>query len=447
VTMKKHRRIHIAGALWVLLYVAVVIAPVFIMLVGPRPEGRPFLRDFSVAMAFCAMSIIGLQFILTARSPSLKRPFGSDVVYYFHHSVSIVAVALALLHVMVLVVHDVDTVKLLAFWAAPTRARFALAGLLCLLALIFVSIFRRRLGIEYILWRITHGLLAMGAVAFAMTHMQLVGIYLSLPWKRALWAVYSALWVGALAYARIVRPISMKLHPYEVESIREERGNAWTVSLVPIGHSGPRFSPGQFAWITVDRSPFADVEHPFSFSSSAEQNGLFGFTIKALGDFTKRIHNLVPGTRVYLDGPFGAFSMDRRPDAHAFLFIAGGIGITPIMSMLRTMRDRRDRRPCLLIYGARSLEDMTFLEDLDDLKTQLNLEVQLIPSIPSEGWEGPSGRLTKGLLNRLVVPPSRDAGCEVFVCGPLPMMDAVEQHLIDLGIGRRRIHSERFNLA
>ena len=446
-TMKKHRRIHIAGALWVLLYVAVVIAPVFIMLVGPRPEGRPFLRDFSVAMAFCAMSIIGLQFILTARIPSLKRPFGSDVVYYFHHSVSIVAVALALLHVMVLVVHDVDTVKLLAFWAAPTRARFALAGLLCLLALIFVSIFRRRLGIEYILWRITHGLLAMGAVAFAMTHMQLVGIYLSLPWKRALWAVYSALWVGALAYARIVRPISMKLHPYEVESIREERGNAWTVSLVPIGHSGPRFSPGQFAWITVDRSPFADVEHPFSFSSSAEQNGLFGFTIKALGDFTKRIHNLVPGTRVYLDGPFGAFSMDRRPDAHAFLFIAGGIGITPIMSMLRTMRDRRDRRPCLLIYGARSLEDMTFLEDLDDLKTQLNLEVQLIPSIPSEGWEGPSGRLTKGLLNRLVVPPSRDAGCEVFVCGPLPMMDAVEQHLIDLGIDRRRIHSERFNLA
>jgi len=446
-TMKKPRRIHIAGALWVLLYVAIVTAPVFFMLVGPRPEGRPFLRDVSVAMAFCAMSIIGLQFILTARIPSLKRPFGSDVVYYFHHSVSIVAVGLALLHVIMLMIHDVDTVKLLAFWAAPTRARFALAGFLCLLALIFVSVYRRRLGIEYIHWRITHGLLAMGAVAFAMTHMQLVGIYLSLPWKRALWAVYAALWIGALAYARVVRPILMKLRPYEVESIRQERGNAWTLSLVPIGHPGARFSPGQFAWITVDRSPFADVEHPFSFSSSAEQHDVLGFTIKALGDFTKGIHAFPPGTRVYLDGPFGAFSMDRRPGARAFLFIAGGIGITPIMSMLRTMRDRGDGRPCLLIYAARSLEDMTFLKDLDNLKKQLSLEAQLIPSIPDEAWDGPSGRLTNELLNRLVAPTYRDMGCEAFVCGPLPMMDAVERQLIDLGIERRRIHSERFNLA
>ncbi len=432
---------------WILAYALVVAAPVFIMLLGPHPEGRPFLRDFSVAMAFCGMSIIGLQFVLTARIPSLKRPFGSDVVYYFHHSVSVVAVGLVLLHLIVLVVDDVDTVRLLAFWTAPTRARFALAGLLCLLGLVLVSVFRRRLGLEYIVWRITHGVLAMCAVAFAMTHMQLVGVYLSLPWKRALWAVYAALWIAALAYARIVRPIVMKLRPYEVASIHRERGNAWTLNLTPIGHSGAGFSPGQFAWITVDRSPFSDVEHPFSFSSSAEQHEYLSFTIKALGDFTKRIHTFSPGTRVYLDGPFGAFSMDRRPESRALLFIAGGIGITPIMSMLRTMRDRGDSRPCLLIYAARSLEEMTFLEDLGDLKKQLDLEAQLVPSIPDEGWEGPSGRLTMEFLNHVVASTYRDPGCEAFVCGPLAMMDAVEQQLIDLGMERRRIHSERFNLA
>jgi len=432
---------------WIVVYALVVAAPVLIMLVGPRPEGRPFLRDFSVAMAFCAMSIIGLQFVLTARIPSLKRPFGSDVVYYFHHSISIVAVALVLLHVVVLVIDDAVTVRLLAFWSAPMRARFALAGLLCLLALVLVSVFRRRLGLEYILWRITHGVLAMCAVAFAMTHMQLVGIYLSLPWKRVLWAAYAALWIAALAYARVIRPILMKRRPYQVESVRQERGNAWTLSLVPMGHSGAKFSPGQFAWITIDKSPFADLEHPFSFSSSAEQHDVLGFTIKALGDFTERIPTVSPGTQVYVDGPFGAFSMDRRPGARAFLFIAGGIGITPIMSMLRTMRDRGDGRPCLLVYAARSLKDMTFLEDVRGLAEQMCLEVQLIPSIPDEGWDGPSGRLTKELLNRLVAPPYRDAGCEAFVCGPLPMMDAVERQLIDLGMERRRIHSERFNLA
>lgn len=432
---------------WILVYVLVVAAPVFIMLVGPRPEGRPFLRDFSVAMAFCAMSIIGLQFVLTARIPSLKRPFGSDVVYYFHHQISVVAVGLVLLHVIVLAIDDRDTWNLLAFWAAPTRARFAVASLLCLFALVYVSVFRRRLRMEYITWRITHGLLAMGAVAFAMTHMQLVGIYLSNPWKRILWAVYSAFWVGALAYARIVRPILMKLHPYEVESVQQERGSAWTVRLAPVGHAGSQFSPGQFAWLTVDRSPFADLEHPFSYSSSAAHPGSPCFTIKATGDFTNQIADIANGTRVYVDGPFGAFSMDRRALASEFVFIAGGIGITPIMSMLRTMRDREDKRACSLIYAARSLDEMTFREELDALRVALNLQLHLVPTVAEAGWKGLSGRIGSEMLTALLPQSCRGGECEIYICGPPQMMDAVEDSLLAMDVSLQRIHTERFNLA
>jgi len=432
---------------WLLLYTLVIATPVFIMLVGPRPESRPFLRDFSVAMAFCAMSIIGLQFVLTARVPSLKRPFGSDVVYYFHHKISVVAVGLVLLHVIVLVLDDRDTWSLLAFWSAPTRARFAFASFLCLLALVFVSTFRRRLRMEYITWRIAHGLLAMGAVAFAMTHMQLVGIYLALPWKRVLWSVYSALWIAALAYARIVRPIVMKLHPYEVACIKQERGNAWTVRLLPVGHTGAPFSPGQFAWITVDRSPFADLEHPFSYSSSALYPGAPSFTIKAAGDFTSRIAGLANGMRVYVDGPFGAFSMDRRPQASEFVFIAGGIGITPIMSMLRTMRDRQDMRACSLIYAARTLDEMTFREDLDSLRENLNLWLHLVPTEADEGWNGLSGRIDPAMLSGLLPQSCRGGECEIYICGPPPMMDALEKSLVEMGVPLQRIHTERFNLA
>jgi predicted ferric reductase len=197
----------------------------------------------------------------------------------------------------------------------------------------------------------------------------------------------------------------------------------------------------------VARSPFADLEHPFSFSSSAERRRELSFTIKELGDFTETIPSLSPGTRVYLDGPFGAFSIDRRPDAQALVFIAGGIGITPIMSMLRTMRDRKDPRPCLLIYAARTIDDMTFLEELRALDGELDLYTHLIPSIPEDTWDGPSGRLTGELLQELIAPTYRNQQCEVYVCGPLPMMDAVETALLSQGIPRRRIHSERFNLA
>jgi len=432
---------------WVLVYGLVVAAPVFIMLIGPRPEGRPFLRDFSVAMAFCAMSIIGLQFVLTARIPSLKRPFGSDVVYFFHHRISVVAVGLVLLHVLVLAADDVGTWRLLAFWSAPVRAQFALASLVCLIALLLISVFRKKLGMEYITWRITHGILAMGAVAFAMTHMQLVGIYLSLPWKRVLWAVYSALWIGALAYARVVRPILMKLHPYEVESVKPERGNAWTIRLKPIGHAGARFCPGQFAWLTVERSPFADLEHPFSYSSSAAQPHAPSFTIKAAGDFTSKIPELSEGTRVYVDGPFGAFSMERRPSSDTFVFIAGGIGITPMMSMLRTMRDQRDPRDCTLIYASRSLDDMTFREELEQLERALSLQLHLVPTIPENGWTGLSGRIDAAMLEIILPRQCRGGECEIYICGPPPMMDAIEESLVEMGVPLRCIHTERFNLA
>jgi len=432
---------------WILVYALVVSAPVFIMLIGPRPEGRPFLRDVSVAMAFCAMSIIGLQFVLTARIPSLKRPFGSDVVYYFHHRISVVAVGLVFLHILVLAFNDSATWKLLAFWSAPTRARFAVASLLCLVALVLISVFRKRLRIEYITWRITHGFLAIGAAALAMTHMQLVGIYLGLPWKRILWAVYSALWIGALAYARIVRPILMKLRPYEVRGIKPERGNAWTIGLAPVGHAGAAFAPGQFAWITVARSPFADLEHPFSYSSSATDPKAPAFTIKAIGDFTAQIAELDVGTRVYVDGPFGAFTMDRRPTASQFVFIAGGIGITPIMSMLRTMRDREDRRPVHLIYAARTLGEMTFREEIEQLQHGLHLHLHLVPTVAEEGWKGLSGRIDTVMLGRLVPQACRGGDCEIYICGPPPMMDALEDALVEMDVPLQRIHTERFNLA
>jgi len=432
---------------WILVYVFVVAAPVLVMLVGARPEGRSLLRDFSVALAFCAMSIIGLQFVLTARIPSLKRPFGSDVVYFFHHQVSVVAVALVLLHVLVLALDDGATWTLLAFWAAPTRARFAVAALACLLPLVLVSIFRRRLRMEYITWRITHGLLAMGAAAFAMTHMQLVGIYLALPWKRILWALYSALWIGALAYARVIRPILMKLRPYEIESIREERGRAWTIRLSPIGHSGARFSPGQFAWITVARSPFADLEHPFSYSGSAAHPESPRFTIKAVGDFTDRIVHFDVGTRVYVDGPFGAFSMDRRPSAREFFFVAGGIGITPIMSMLRTMRDRGDTRPCSLVYAARSLDEMTFREELEDLRENISLQLHLVPAVAHDQWEGFSGRVGRQMLGAVLPRNRKNGECEIYICGPPLMIHAVEKSVGEMGVPPKRIHTERFNLA
>jgi predicted ferric reductase len=77
------------------------------------------------------------------------------------------------------------------------------------------------------------------------------------------------------------------------------------------GHGGFGFEPRQFAWLTVWNSPFSIEEHPFSFSSSAADSGIFSFTVKELGDFTGMVKEISPGERVYLDGPHGQFTVDR----------------------------------------------------------------------------------------------------------------------------------------
>jgi predicted ferric reductase len=147
---------------------------------------------------------------------------------------------------------------------------------------------------------------------------------------------------------------------------------------------GFRFEPGQFAWITVGKSPFAITRHPFSISSSAEKTGRVAMSIKAAGDFTRKIGRLQPGAAAYLDGPYGAFTVDRH-NGPGFVFIGAGVGITPLMSMLRTMADRRDPRPCYLFFGNREWEGVAFREEIEELESRLNLEVVHVLSRPPEG--------------------------------------------------------------
>jgi predicted ferric reductase len=174
------------------------------------------------------------------------------------------------------------------------------------------------------------------------------------PWKRALWIGLTIFWIGLLLYVRIVKPLFMLRRPYRVTKVRKERGDTWTLVMRPEGHPGFRFSPGQFGWLTLWGSPFKITGHPFSFSSSAAvADGRVEMTIRNLGDFTSAIHKVPVGQRVYLDGPYGTFTIDRNP-ADMHVLIAGGVGITPMMSMIRTLANRGDKRRVILSTAARN---------------------------------------------------------------------------------------------
>jgi predicted ferric reductase len=421
--------------------------PLLILLIGPVPPGREFWRELSVALGFGGLAMMALQFVLTARFKVIKAPYGSDVIYHFHRQISLVAFVLILVHPLLLFINAPDTLRLLNLFAAPWRARAGVVAVLLLAALIVASLWRKAFRIEYTRWRIWHGLLAIAVVSLAMAHIVLAAHYVNTPWKRVLWAGYGLFWIGLLVWIRLIKPMLLLRRPYAVDQVIQERGDAWTLVVKPVGHAGMSFMPGQFAWLTAWKSPFADTEHPFSFSSSASQSESVAFTIKELGDFTRTIKDLQPGQVVYLDGPFGAFSVDRHPHAQSYVFVAGGIGITPMMSMLRTLADRGDRRTLLLIYANNTWEDVAFREEIDSLRQRLDLRVVHVLRDPPEGWQGEQGFVSKDLLARHLPPErSRDA-FEVFICGPKPMMDAVETALVELGVHLGDFHSERFDLV
>ena len=191
----------------------------------------------------------------------------------------------------------------------------------------------------------------------------------------------------------------------------------------------------------VGPSPFAITQHPFSFSSSAERTDWVTLSIKAAGDFTAEIGALQPGTEVYLDGPYGAFTVDRH-EGPGFVLLGAGVGVTPLMSIVRTLADRGDARPCYLFLNNRDRESIVFREEIDGLQSRLNLTVVHVLSHPDEAWQGERGHLNADLLRRHL--PERYQHLQYFVCGPGPMMDATERALAEIGVPADRIHTERF---
>lgn len=187
-------------------------------------------------------------------------------------------------------------------------------------------------------------------VMIGIVHTLQVGHYTAQWWQQAFWAGLAGLTLLLLLYVRVFRPLVMLRHPYRVAEVRREPSTCWTLRLEPEGHAGMKFRAGQYAWLTLGKSPCSLQQHPFSFASSALSPHRLEFAIKELSDFTRTIGQVPPGSRAYLEGPFGAFDIDANTSDQT-VFIAGGIGITPIMSMLRTLRDRGDRRPLVLIYA------------------------------------------------------------------------------------------------
>lgn len=425
-----------------LLYALVAIAPLVIALTADPPPGRGWWTELSVGLGFVGLAMLGLQFAVVSRFASVNAPFGLDAVLRYHRQISFVAFAFVLAHPTILIV-DRGAWALLDPVGSDWVTRFGQIAVVGLAALIGISVWRTQLRLGYEIWRVAHGLLAVVIVVAALAHIESVGYYVDGPWKRGLWVVMSLAFVTLTVNVRLVKPLRLWRQPWRVQEVRAERGHTWTFTVRPEGHDGISFLPGQFAWLRVDRSPFSIREHPFSFSSSAEETGAVSFTIKEAGDFTSTVGDIPEGTRVFLDGPYGVFTYERN-EGPSFVFIAGGAGIAPIMSMLRTLADRGDERSCVLVYGNPSWDEVTYREELAELRGRLHLDVVHVIEDPPEDWDGEQGFIDDGILDRHL--PSDVIRARYFICGPPPMMATAQDLLEARDVPPEHVELEDFDL-
>ncbi|MFC9508150.1 ferric reductase-like transmembrane domain-containing protein [Streptomyces sp. NPDC057002] len=382
--------------------------------------------------------LMAFQLLLVARLPWFDRRIGMDRLTSWHRWTGFSVLWLLLAHAVFIVFgyaqsSSLDPVNQLVDLAETVegvlRAITALA-IIIVVGVVSARSARRRLAYET--WHFIH-LYTYVAVVLAFTHQVAAGTtFTSSSAAKTYWYAVWGLALAAVFTGRLVLPLWRNFrHQLRVTAVVPE--NDHVVSIYITGRDLDRLPAraGQFflwRFLTKDRWWQAN---PFSLSAAPDGRTL-RLTAKRAGDGSAALRHLKVGTRVFAEGPYGAFTTlhRTRPDA---LLIAGGVGVTPIRALLEELHGH-----AVVIYRVATDQDAVLYDELRDLAHAKGAELHLVtgPPVPD--------RLAPRELARLV---PDIAGRDVYLCGPPPMMNAVLGSLRELGVPRPQVHFERFSLA
>lgn len=441
--------------LWATAFLAVLLAPALLapVLHGPQSPGvgSSLLSQLSVGMGLLATSMLACAVVLPSRVRSLTRTFGIDGVLGIHRFVGLAVTLLVGLHILLVVMANPANMALFDVFSAPNRARAALGATVALGALIALTVLRRRLRHRYEVWRWVHLALAGAALVLTALHIWWLNHLVRDASMRALFAALALGVLAVLGYRWLWLPVFGAGREYVVREVRPESATVSTLVLQPRRTPSRRraraleFAPGQFAWLRLSPSVRAQ-EHPFTIASSAHLGLWTEFTIRHSGDFTSELRLLRPGDPVWVDGPHGAFTLDLRRTT-GLVMIAGGVGITPMMSMLRTLAHRRDQRPHRLLVVASTIDELLFRAEIRQLQRRLDLTVVELLRRPPPNWDGATGVIDDTLLATLLPGKFRRNQLDYYLCGPPAMVTDVLTVLDGLDVPQPRIHTEQFDLV
>jgi predicted ferric reductase len=384
-----------------------------------------------------------IQLVLMSRSPWLDQVFGMDRLAAAHRWIGFATVWLLLGHgVFTTLGYAIgdrqnpvpEFVTLVTTYPYVLMATVS-GGLFSAVAISSVRMARRRLSYET--WYGIH-LYAYLAIALGFLHQLFVGTdFIHDPVAVAYWVGLYVVTVALVLRYRVAGPIRLNLrHRLRVASVVAEGPGVFSIYVTGLELDRLAVRSGQyFVWRFLTREGWWRA-HPFSISSAPNGTWL-RITVKELGDWSAALQRVPVGTRVFVEGPYGILTGARRTRQRVLL-IAGGIGITPLRSLLEALPAKPG--DLTLLYRVRNEDDIVFRDELEALARIRGAEVQYLPGHRHRQPRtldplGPAGL-------QALVPDVRDR--DVYVCGPVPMMQHVESTLRRLGLPPRQIHAEKF---
>jgi predicted ferric reductase len=385
-------------------------------------------------------AVVGI--FLVARIPWVERGVGHDRLVTWHRKLGPWSLYLIGFHVLFIVLSSAgqDGVMLVVeIWRMLNGMAWmwpAMAGFLLMILAGVTSYKKARAKMSYETWWIIH-VYSYVAIAASFMHQVLNGqMFVGHPLNRLYWTLLYILMATAIVVFRFGIPLVKSVrHNLVVDKVIVEGPGVTSVVMRGRKLRGLAAEGGQFfGWRFLTRGHFL-MSHPYSLSAAPTEKYL-RITVKDLGDHSRSVALLKPGTRVFVEGPYGAFTAGRATQAHVVL-IGGGVGITPIRAL---MDEFKNGVQLDVIYRASASADLVLKEELDYLVVQSGESIRVHYLVGSRREYPMDAKSLQALVPRI-------ADSDIYICGPEPLVDAVRKAADDLGVPKNRFHDESFSFS
>ena len=389
--------------------------------------------------ALLGMAIFSITLILSARVKFLEKYLGGqNNAYVNHHYLGTLSFVLLVFHPLFLIIRFslISLSTALGFINPLEQDPSVLFGTMSLLLMIISLFFTFYRNLPYQIWKQTHRFLGL-AFFFGGLHMFFIESDVSRYAPLKIYLEFLVfLGVISLLYRVVFRKLLVKTYSYIVTDIIEQSHGIYEI-ILKAENKKIKYKTGQFAFVNFYSKALSREIHPYTITSEPGSDKL-SFVIKELGDYTNKLKNLKIGDTAKIEGPYGLFTLDSSYSRKQ-VWIAGGIGITPFLSMARGLVNGNNINSAKysidLYYSVKTEDEFVFLDELREISKKTG-QIRVFDIVSERD----------GFVTADIVANKSGNINDVYICGPQGMMQSLREQFQSMKILSKYIHTEEFAL-